>query len=303
MITSLSGPSLTIIDGTDLSNARFMTIDEITASIHINGIQIRNFRLPTVGYFRNCQVIEYASVIQLNSGSAYIKNSIFTGHTASSCSVFYVAADKAWIVIEDTSFIDNTSINMDMCNNYCNTKGAVCIFWDASKTTAKPYSIKNATFTNNILSADNMGSLQQWCPNQPGTGLVTTHKSGSGNCYQNFNANYNDAQCYNDGQYNSIECVTPTCLQGDTNVPYTGCITTTTTVSPSSLPSPVPTPASQAMSFLGCYTDQGARAMILVNIQDPNECKAYAVSMMYKYFALQYGTQCFVSNDHASSTQ
>ena len=57
------------------------------------------------------------------------------------------------------------------------------------------------------------------------------------------------------------------------------------------------------MSFVGCYTDQKARAMILIDIRGPNECKAYAVSMMYKYFALQYGAQCFVSNDYVSSTQ
>jgi len=247
MVTSISGPETTIIDGSSRnSNTRLMTLDENTASIHFVGVQVKNFVMDTVGYFKNCQARSMAGVLQLQSGNAYIKNSIFKKNTAGSCSVFQVNADKSSILIENSEFVDNLSINMDMCNNYCNTNGAICILWDTNSNNAKPYSINNVTFTNNALSADDMNSLQTWCPNLPGAAIVTSYKWGFGNCYFNFNQNTPQQMCYGNGYYREIECVTPNCLQGHTNVTYTGClnelfISAPTSSGPSAYPTIVPT--------------------------------------------------------------
>jgi hypothetical protein len=56
---------------------------------------------------------------------------------------------------------------------------------------------------------------------------------------------------------------------------------------------------------LGCYQDVSSRALPrqLANTGSPQICAAAASAAGFTYFAMQYGGECFVTNNLAAATQ
>ena len=189
-ITGTSAAS-TIIDGSGQFTKKFLLATEANVVFHLSYITVRNFKQQAEYSGCNFRDALFGGAILLKSGDAYINNAVFIGNENKVGSAIFVGAFCNFYM-KSTSFIENSCIGSDGCNNQCNNQGTVFIGYGATL----PYLIQDVNFTVNTGCG--------------GTESIVVHIGNyqGGNCYA-----YDGQWCFGNGYYADFPCKSATCRQ------------------------------------------------------------------------------------------
>jgi len=221
VITSFDGMKATISGEFQPYNSRLMTIDESTATLHIDSIIIANFKQG--GDSTN------SGTLLMNLGYLYVTNSKFYNNEGWSCpAILYDnkgITTTSNIIISDSEFDNNKAINGDWTNNACNRHGSICLYGglESNYGSMLQYLITNVTFNNN-----------EGCGGSEAFTIHLGNDAQYGNCYA-----INCMRCYGNGYYSSIPCYTQLCNQHD-NAPSSSLLASLCPIERPSSPTPSP---------------------------------------------------------------